>query len=177
MTHHLPPNLLALFQPRPPVRFLPAHDFPPEDRRTRRVDGVASFLPALAEKAANADSDPIPVSESWLEQKDRLQREKVAKQEWLKTDGVKDNYHPSQDKNIRGDAFKTLFVGRLPYNCVSKDLEMEFGRYGPIERVRIVMNTDENGKIKEGSKPRGYAFVLFERESDMKGGYLSNLDG
>jgi len=171
MTHHLPPNLLALFQPRPPLRYLPAHDFPPEDRRTHRIDGVASFLPALAEKAANADSEPVPISESWLERQDRMKREKIAKQEWLKNEGAKELYRPTKDKNIRGDAFKTLFVGRLPYNIVSKDLEMEFGRYGPIERVRIVMETNENGEIREGSKPRGYAFVLFEREQDMKAAY------
>lgn len=169
MSNHLPPNLLALFQPRPPLRYLPAHDHPPHDRRTHHIDGVAAYLPALAEKVATADSEPVPISESWLERQDRVKREKIAKQEWLTTDGAKELYRPSKDKNIRGDAFKTLFVGRLPYNTVSKDLEMEFSRYGPIERVRIVMDTNEKGEIKEKSKPRGYAFVLFEREQDMKG--------
>ena len=40
------------------------------------------------------------------------------------------------DSNIRGDAFKTLFVARLSYDTTEKDLEREFGRFGPIERVR-----------------------------------------
>ena len=40
------------------------------------------------------------------------------------------------DQNIRGDAFKTLFVARLSYDTTEKDLEREFGRFGPIERVR-----------------------------------------
>ncbi len=44
---------------------------------------------------------------------------------------------PSEDPNIRGDAFKTLFVARLSYDAETKDLEREFGRYGPIERVRM----------------------------------------
>ena len=39
------------------------------------------------------------------------------------------------DSNIRGDAFKTLFVARLSYDTTEKDLEREFGRFGPIERV------------------------------------------
>ena len=39
------------------------------------------------------------------------------------------------DPNIRGDAFKTLFVARLSYDTTEKDLEREFGRFGPIERV------------------------------------------
>ena len=39
------------------------------------------------------------------------------------------------DPNIRGDAFKTLFVARLGYDTTEKDLEREFGRFGPIERA------------------------------------------
>lgn len=177
MSHQLPPNLLALFQPRPPLRYLPAHDHPPEDRRTRQIDGVAAFLPALAEKVAKAGEDPVPISESWLEKRDRVEREKAAKQQWLKTDGAKELYNPTKDPHIRGDAFKTLFVGRLPYSTTSQDLEQEFNRYGPIERVRIVVDSDENGepRNRKDPKPKGYAFVLFEDERDMKGGLHSNL--
>ena len=43
---------------------------------------------------------------------------------------------PTEDPNIRGDALKTLFVGRLSYDTKESDLEREFGRFGPIERVR-----------------------------------------
>lgn len=42
---------------------------------------------------------------------------------------------PQEDPNIRGDAFKTLIVARLSYDATEKDLEAEFGRFGPIERV------------------------------------------
>ena len=44
------------------------------------------------------------------------------------------------DQNVRGDAFKTLFVARLSYDTTEKDLEREFGRFGPIERVRCEKN-------------------------------------
>lgn len=43
---------------------------------------------------------------------------------------------PTKDPQVRGDAFKTLFVARLSYDVSESDLEREFGRYGPIERVR-----------------------------------------
>lgn len=43
--------------------------------------------------------------------------------------------NPDQDQNIRGDAFKTLIVARLSYDANESDLEREFGRFGPIERV------------------------------------------
>ena len=86
---------------------------------------------------------------------------------------------------MRGDAFKTLFVARLSYDTTEKDLEREFGRFGPIERIRIVTDTasEANGTTSESEsnlgmpsqkkkkkKPhRGYAFIVYEREKDMKG--------
>lgn len=75
-------------------------------------------------------------------------------------------YKPEEDPKIKGDAFKTLFIGRLAYDVKEGDLEREFGRYGPIERIRIVRD-EFSGKPKRAS--RGYAFVVFEREKDMKG--------
>ena len=104
---------------------------------------------------------------------------------------------PQEDQNIRGDPFRTLFVSRLSYEVEPKDLEREFGRFGPIERVwswyfklkhlhelslkqicilqiRIVndINADEKKDQKKKKKHRGYAFIVFEREKDMKGWYL-----
>lgn len=46
-----------------------------------------------------------------------------------------DTDNPSDDPNITGDPLKTLFVGRLSYNTEKRDLEREFGRYGPISDV------------------------------------------
>ena len=45
--------------------------------------------------------------------------------------------NPANDPQVRGDAFKTLFVSRLSYDAKETDLEREFGRFGPIERVRV----------------------------------------
>lgn len=42
-----------------------------------------------------------------------------------------------EDPQVRGDAYKTLFVARLSYDTTEKDLEREFGRFGPIERVNL----------------------------------------
>lgn len=43
--------------------------------------------------------------------------------------------NPANDVQVRGDAFKTLFVARLSFDTKESDLEREFGRFGPIERV------------------------------------------
>jgi U1 small nuclear ribonucleoprotein len=44
---------------------------------------------------------------------------------------------PSNDPQARGDPFRTLFVARLSYDVKESDLEREFGRFGPIERVSL----------------------------------------
>lgn len=130
MTDKLPPNLLALFAPRPTLRYLPPSDYAQEERRTNNIGGVADFLEAFKETAE--DYEP---TESWLQKKDRQKLEKQDAAQKLMTEDVKD-YKPAEDPNIRGDAFKTLFVSRLSYDTEVKDLEREFGRFGPIERVR-----------------------------------------
>ena len=72
----------------------------------------------------------------------------------------------------------------MSYDTTEKDLEREFGRFGPIERIRIVTDltaevngtaSESEGKAKAGKKKkkkkahRGYGFVVYEREKDMKG--------
>ena len=44
MTDKLPPPLLALFQPRPPLRYIPPADRAPEDKPKSAISGVAQFL-------------------------------------------------------------------------------------------------------------------------------------
>jgi hypothetical protein len=83
MTDKLPQNLLALFAPRPALRYLPPSDHAPEDRRTSRIGGVAAFLDAMKEH----EKAPYTPTESWLERKARIKAEKKEKQEKLTTEG------------------------------------------------------------------------------------------
>ncbi|KAK4158437.1 U1 small nuclear ribonucleoprotein of 70kDa MW N terminal-domain-containing protein [Chaetomidium leptoderma] len=173
MTDKLPPNLLALFAPRPPLRWVPPSDHAPEQRKTATVSGIAQFLPALADYEREHEYHP---TESWLEARDRKKREKA---EQVEKDGaeVPADYTPHDDPNIRGDAFKTLIVARLDYSADEKDLEREFGRFGPIERIRIIRDTHAHEKGNKKQKPhRGYGFVVFEREKDMRAA-LDGCDG
>jgi len=173
MTDKLPPNLLALFAPRPPLRWVQPVDVAPAQRKTAKITGLAEFLPALA---AYKETDNYVPTESWLQARDRKKREKVEKHETdIKEGSMKHN--PSDDPNIRGDAFKTLIVARLSYDANEHDLEREFGRFGPIERIRIVTDTHADEKPNKKKKPhRGYAFVVFEREKDMRAA-LDGCDG
>lgn len=174
MTDKLPHNLLALFAPRPPLRWVAPVDVAPPQRQTAKITGLAAFLPALA---AYKETDVYNPTESWLQARDRKKLEKIEKHETGTKEGSvnrespsRTNIHdrhlhllfsvkgpipslvslpactnqssestdnPSEDQNIRGDAFKTLIVARLSYDANEHDLEREFGRFGPIERVSL----------------------------------------
>ena len=86
MTDKLPPNLLALFAPRPPLRWVEAPDFAPEKRKTAQIDGLVSFLPDLAKYKETDEYNP---TESWLEARDRKKDEKKEAVQQLLTDGPK----------------------------------------------------------------------------------------
>lgn len=185
MTDKLPPQLLSLFTARPALRWLPQADFPPEERRTARITGVAQYLPQLKEEFGNY----VP-TESWLEKKDKMRLQIRERQEYLTGEGFKEEctlaqtftcacrcaptltYNldkPSDDPQIRGDPFKTLIISRLSYDAETKDIERLFAPFGPIERIRIVTNTKASPTDSKKKRMRGYAFVVFERERDMKG--------
>ncbi|MCJ1411288.1 hypothetical protein MMC19_005376 [Ptychographa xylographoides] len=173
MTDKLPPNLLALFAARPALRYLPPSDHAPEDRKTSNIGGVAQYLSTIKEY----EDIPYEPTESWLQRKERIKAEKKEKQEQLLTEGFS-QYKPTKDPQVKGDSLKTLFVARLSYDATEEDLAREFGRFGPIERIRIVTDTheddgegDENKKKKKKKAHRGYAFIVYERERDMKSAY------
>lgn len=86
MTDKLPPNLLALFAPRPPLRFLEAPDYAPQHRKTQPVSGIAQYLPALQ---TYKETDVYEPTESWLEAKDRKKRERKEDAEKLLTEAPK----------------------------------------------------------------------------------------
>jgi len=77
-------------------------------------------------------------------------------------------HQPPPDKDVTEDAYKTLFVGRISYETTEKQLRREFERYGEIKKIRLV--EDQEGKF------RGYAFVEYADEAQMKAAY-KNADG
>jgi U1 small nuclear ribonucleoprotein 70kDa len=164
MTDKLPPELLQLFQPRPPVRYLQPLDNAPEERAGKDsvISGVAAFL---SEAQDYKDQDDYTPTESWLQKRDRKRLEKQQRAAEMKKDDFQ-GFKPAEDPKVKGDALKTLFVGRLSYDVTEKDLEREFARFGPIERIRIVK---DEGASKPKKPHKGYAFVVYERERDMKG--------
>lgn len=177
MTDKLPPNLLALFAPRPALRYLPPSDHAPEARKTMDIEGVGKYIQALKEY----DDNYVP-TESWLQRKDRLKQEKKEKLEKTLTEGVTTcqlhhqllyslqklttwpTVKPAEDPNVRGDPFRTLFVARLSYDTEVKDLEREFGRFGPIERVWPIISLTT---VHLADKPRRFASSMTQPSPRM----------
>ena len=62
------------------------------------------------------------------------------------------------------NCYNTLFVGRLAYEVSERKLLREMEAYGPVKDLKLV--TD-----KATGKSRGYAFVEYEHEEDMKRAY------
>lgn len=152
MTDKLPPPLLALFQPRPPLRYLPPTDRAPDECKKSSIGGVAQFLP----QAKEHEQQPYNATESWIQRKWRQKLEKKEQLAQQLTEGLQNRMRinlspkprtcrsntkfividdPSKDPQARGDPYRTLFIARLSYDVKEADLEREFGRFGPIERV------------------------------------------
>ncbi|EJF55850.1 hypothetical protein BD309DRAFT_1032581 [Dichomitus squalens] len=182
-THLLPPNLLKLFAPRPPLPYTRPLDRDIDRVRPKNVDGVGSLLASLREAKTQGmmesgstgdagdgmEEGEEPAFTYAEETKRQLRREERKRKKAEEFQKAKDSYKPSEDPEAIGDPYKTLFISRLHKNATENDLRREFEGFGSIERVRIVR--DKNGRS------RGYAFIVFERERDMKGNYLLPANG
>ncbi|KAG8733318.1 hypothetical protein FRC11_007201 [Ceratobasidium sp. 423] len=174
MTHLLPPNLLKLFAPRPPLPFVRSVGKDPDKVRSKNVSGVAALLAQVREdnergivgagasqiEREEGEEERFTYAEEIKRGMYREQRQKRKRDEFQK---AKETYKPADDPEAIGDPYKTLFISRLSKNATEDDLRKEFGSYGRIERIRLVRN-------KRGAS-RGYAFIVYDREKDMKAAY------
>jgi U1 small nuclear ribonucleoprotein len=119
---------------------------------------MAGLANGNAEGMEEGEEPNFTLAEEIKRQMRREDRKKKRAEEFSK---AKESYKPQEDAEAVGDPYKTLFISRLHKQATESDLRREFEIYGTIERVRIV-------KDKKG-RGRGYAFVVYERERDMKG--------
>ncbi|XP_015065828.1 U1 small nuclear ribonucleoprotein 70 kDa isoform X1 [Solanum pennellii] len=152
-------NLLKLFEPRPPLEYKP----PPEKRKCPSYTGMAQFVSNFAQPGDPEYAPPIPEVETPTERRARIH--KIRLEEGAKKAAEElEKYDPGSDPNATGDPYKTLFVARLNYETTESRVKREFEAYGPIKRVRLVMD-------KTNNKPRGYAFIEYVHTRDMKAAY------
>ncbi|XP_023538864.1 U11/U12 small nuclear ribonucleoprotein 35 kDa protein [Cucurbita pepo subsp. pepo] len=73
-------------------------------------------------------------------------------------------YDPLRDPKVFGDPYCTLFVGRLSHLTTEDSLRRAMSKYGRVKNLRLVRH------IVTGSS-RGYAFVEYETEKEMRHAY------
>ena len=139
-----------MFEPNPPLEFKP----PVAKRESKPYTGVTNYI-NLFEKETPPPRDEF---EPPAERKKRIKDQLVALNN-EKLELMLDQWKPKLNPKATENAYSTLFVGRLSYDTNDKKLKREFEQYGPIKTVKVV--TDDVGK------PRGYAFVEYEKEGDV----------
>ncbi|XP_781203.4 U1 small nuclear ribonucleoprotein 70 kDa [Strongylocentrotus purpuratus] len=160
MTQYLPPNLLALFAPREPIRYLPPLDKLPEEKRTDGYSGISSYVQLFEDPA---DTPPPARGETREEKRLRKMKEKeeMCKQ---KLENEVEEWDAHSNASATSNAFKTLFIARVNYDTTESKLRREFESYGPIKMISIAHD------INTG-KPKGYAFIEYAHERDMHSAY------
>lgn len=148
--------MAELFSLGPPLKYLKPVDIEPTKRSTRTISGIAKYASLLN----NPDPEYVP-TETAMQKQARLKREKIEKQLASKNKRISE-WDPSTDPKVRGDPYKTLFVGRLSYDATEQDLSVAFTKFGSIERVSVVRDN-------KTMKSKGYGFIVFEHERDLKG--------
>ncbi|GAB4848862.1 hypothetical protein Ancab_003656 [Ancistrocladus abbreviatus] len=155
----LTPNLLKLFEPRPPLDFKP----PPEKRKCLPYSGMAQFVSLFAEKDDPEYALPVQKGETPSQRRARIHKLRLEKGAAKAAEEL-EKYDPHNDQNAAGDPYKTLFVARLSYETTESRLKREFETYGPIKRINMIYDKDTN-------KPKGYAFIEYAHTRDMKAAY------
>ena len=157
VAHALPPSVLALFAPRPPIVYKP----PIEKRKMPNYTTIAQFVQHFEDPK---DTPPAVAVETIEERRTRMRTLKTT-QATEKLEAEIAKFDPAADPNIgESDPYKTLFVARIGYETTEESLRNAFEMFGPIKSIKLVQNS-----IK--AKPRGYGFIEFEHERDMKTAY------
>ncbi|XP_024381613.1 U1 small nuclear ribonucleoprotein 70 kDa [Physcomitrium patens] len=152
-------NLLKLFEPRPPLEYKP----PPEKRKCPPYLGIGQFVQHFAEPGDPEYAPPVTKGETPTQRRARIHQLRLEEGAKKAVDELS-KYDPTNDPDIEGDPYKTLFVARISYETTENKIRREFESYGPIKRVRLVHD-------KTSKAPRGYAFIEYQHTRDMKTAY------
>lgn len=142
-----------------PINYIP----PIVKRKMPPYSGCAQFVSQME----TTPPQPREEFEDPLQRKARLLEERVKNNdeqcEAKATMWDPQNPPPPVNGELTQDAYKTLFVARLSQDTTTHKLRREFENFGPIKTLRLVQ--DEEGECK------GYAFIEYENEADMKEAY------
>mmetsp|Transcript_2281 Transcript_2281/g.4219 ORF Transcript_2281/g.4219 Transcript_2281/m.4219 type:complete len:343 (+) Transcript_2281:153-1181(+) len=155
----MPPHIRATFMPNPPIKQLA----PIKNKRKHPITGVFSYLDKF-EKGAPPKRIVQPTPKALKAEKLKEKRKRLEEER----EPIIEEYRKFQREcggEFQGmNCYNTLFVGRLAYEVTERKLLREMEAFGPVKDIKLV-------KDKQGGKSRGYGFVEYENEEDMKRAY------
>lgn len=154
MTSRLPPDLLRLFTPRPPLKHTEPVDCAPDNKPKPALTGIAQYASQLSANDLLEKPEETP-----QQRKERLKQIRAQQNRDAIVRGMT-SWDPTLNLQATEDPYKTVIVARLHYEVTEKDLYEELGKFGPIAKVKMVNDMESNF--------RGYAFIEYEHESDMR---------
>lgn len=154
----MPPHIRATFMPNPPLEQIP----PLPTRRKTKISGVQQFLKEFETEAPKERVLKLTPKVLKKEKKERQEKEH-AKRLHPAIDAYKKDQRDLGGEYQGMNCYNTLFVGRLAFEVSERKLLREMEAFGPVKDIKLVR--DKTGKSK------GYGFVEYENEEDMKRAY------
>jgi U1 small nuclear ribonucleoprotein 70kDa len=154
----MPPHIRATFMPAPPLKPLPI----PKNKRKNAWTGMAQYMD-LFEK-----DPPPPRTENPTPKALKLQKQEQKKREHEEKLQPLIEVYCKEQRKSKGEfsgmnCYNSLFVGRLAYEVTERKLLREMESFGPIKDIKIVKDRD--------GKSKGFAFIEYDHEEDMKRAY------
>ena len=155
----MPPHIRATFMPNPPLKQIP----PNTKRRYTKVSGVLDFLQHFEkEPPPKRLISPTPKALKVAKAK------RLAKENEQKLEPLIEMYRNDQ-RDCGGEyqgmnCYNTLFIGRLAYEVTERKVLREMETFGPVKDIKLI-------KDKLTGKSKGYAFVEYDNEEDLKRAY------
>ncbi|KAL3934489.1 MAG: hypothetical protein SGBAC_009811 [Bacillariaceae sp.] len=154
----MPPHIRATFMPNPPLEQIP----PVPKRRKTQISGVQQFLKEFEKGKPKERILKLTPEVMRKERKERREKEHLKKLE------PKIEAFRKDQKDLGGEyqgmnCYNTLFVGRLAFEVTERKLLREMEAFGPVKDIKLVRDTS--------GKSKGYGFVEYENEDDMKRAY------
>ncbi|EHN01919.1 Snp1p [Saccharomyces cerevisiae x Saccharomyces kudriavzevii VIN7] len=148
-----PDDVSRLFRPKPPLPYKKPTDYPYAKRQTNpNITGISNLLSTSLKHYM--EEHPQGTPNNHLQKYEDVKVSKIKNSHLI--DRKLQSWNPNADPHIRDtDPYRTIFIGRLPYDLNEIELQKHFVRFGEIEKIRIV-------KDKITQQSRGYAFIVFK---------------
>ncbi|EJS43283.1 snp1p [Saccharomyces arboricola H-6] len=148
-----PDDVSKLFRAKPPLPYKKPTDYPYAKRQTNpNITGVANLLSNSLKQYI--EEFPEGTANNHLQKYEDVKSSKIKNSQLI--DRRLQSWNPNVDPHIKDtDPYRTIFIGRLPYNINEIELQKHFVRFGEIQKIRIV-------KDRTTQQSKGYAFIVFK---------------